>query len=165
VRIEFSGTAMASGYQVAWERDPGGNTPDIAAPNGSVRLADAGEGLHTLFVRGWDRNGQPTVATFGLIGYDRTPPEPPPVLAPVTLKAERPAPISWAPAGDAASGVAGYRIYIGNDPAGASEWFTPLPEIETPSLAAGEYVLRVQPIDYAGNAGEWVTVTTLVVQP
>jgi len=41
----------------------------------------------------------------------------------------------------------------------------PLPEIETPSLAPGEYVLRVQPIDYAGNAGEWVTITTLVVQP
>ena len=36
---------------------------------------------------------------------------------------------------------------------------------QTPSLAPGEYVLRVQPIDYAGNAGEWVTVATLLVQP
>ncbi len=165
IRIEFSGTAMTAGYQVAWERDPGGSVPDIAAPNGSVRLADAGEGLHTLFVRGWDRNGQQTVATFGPIGYDRTPPEPPPALAPVTLRSGRPASVSWTPAGDAASGVAGYRIYIGDDPAGTSEWFIPLPEIEVPPLAPGAHFLRVQPIDYAGNAGEWVTVTTLVVQP
>jgi hypothetical protein len=165
VRIEFSGTAMAAGYRVAWGADPAGAAPEMTTPNGSVSLAEAGEGLHTLFVRGWDQNGQQTLAAFGPIGYDRTPPEPPPVLAPVTIKAERPSSISWAPAGDAASGVAGYRIYIGNDPAGASEWFTPLPEIETPSLAPGEYVLRVQPIDYAGNAGEWVTITTLLVQP
>lgn len=165
IRIEFSGTAMTAGYQVAWERDPGGSAPDIAAPNGSVSLADAGEGLHTLFVRGWDRNGQQTVAIFGPIGYDRTPPEPPSALAPVTLRSGRPALISWTPAGDAASGVAGYRIYIGNDPEGISEWFTPLPEIEIPPLAPGAHFLRVQPIDYAGNAGGWVTVTTLVVQP
>ncbi|MGQ9547669.1 MAG: M23 family metallopeptidase [Roseiflexus sp.] len=165
VRIEFSGTAMTSGYRVAWDRDPGGSAPDIAAPNGSVSLAEAGEGLHTLFVRGWDRNGQQTVATFGPIGYDQTPPEPPPVLAPVSIKAERPTSISWAPAIDVASGVAGYRIYIGNDPEGMSEWFTPLSEIEIPPLAPGEYFLRVQPIDYAGNAGVWGMVTTLLVHP
>lgn len=165
VQIEFGGAAMAAGYRVAWGADPTGVTPDIKAPNGSVSLAEAGEGLHTLFVRGWDRNGQQVVASFGPLGYDTTPPEPPPAINPMTLKSKQAASVAWEPAGDAASGVAGYRIYIGNDPEGVSEWFTPVSEIEVPPLAPGEYLLRVQPIDYAGNAGAWVTVTRLVVQP
>ncbi len=165
VRIEFSGTAMTAGYRAAWEADPAGATPAMTTPNGSVSLAEAGEGLHTLFVRGWDRNGQQTIATFGPIGYDITPPEPPPAMEPIVLKAGQTTPITWEPAGDAASGVAGYRIYIGNDPAGISEWFTPLPEIEAPPLAPGEHLLRVQPIDYAGNAGEWTTIARIVARP
>ncbi|MCS6841476.1 MAG: M23 family metallopeptidase [Roseiflexus sp.] len=165
VRIEFSGAAMAAGYRAAWGADPAGAAPEMTTPNGSMNLAGAGEGLHTLFVRGWDRNGRQTVATFGPIGYDITPPEPPPAIGLISLKAGKEALISWEPAGDAASGVAGYRIYIGSDPGGVSEWFVPLPEIEAPPLAPGEHLLRVQPIDYAGNAGEWVTIARIVAQP
>lgn len=165
IRIEFGGKAMTAGYSAAWNNDPRGDAPAEQRATGSISLAEAGEGLHTVTVRGWDREGRQTVAQFGPIGYDITPPEAPPVRDPIALPAKTATPISWEPAADAASGVAGYRLYIGGDPAGVSEWFAPLPEIEAPPLAAGNYVLRVQPIDYAGNAGEWTTIATLNVAP
>jgi hypothetical protein len=59
--------------------------------------------------------------------------------------------------------VAGYRVYIGSDPNGESNWFTSLPQIESPALAAGKYLLRIEPLDYAGNAGAWATVGQITV--
>ena len=32
------------------------------------------------------------------------------------------------------------------------------PQVEAPALAVGQYLLRIQPLDYAGNAGAWATV-------
>jgi hypothetical protein len=164
VAIRFGGRAMAGGFSAAWDRDPGGDAPAQAGP-GEAHLAQAGEGLHTLFVRAWDEAGHQTLAAFGPVGLDTTPPAAPPAPDGDTrLAAGRPARLSWPAASDAASGIAGYRVYLGDDPAGTSEWFVAAPETETPPLGAGRYLLRVQPLDFAGNAGAWTTVGTVFVE-
>jgi hypothetical protein len=71
--------------------------------------------------------------------------------------------VRWDAATDAGSGVAGYRIYIGPDPEGTSDWFSALPEVAAPPLAPGRYLLRIQALDYAGNAGAWTTIGEMVV--
>jgi peptidase M23-like protein len=163
VRVEFDGMT-AGGFSQAWDHDPGGDIPQFAgASAGFMQIAWAGEGLHTLYVRAWDTSGQQTLTTYGPIGYDRTPPQSPGPVAPAELTASTPAPLSWEAATDNGSGVAGYRVYIGADPSGTSEWFTPAPQIEAPALAPGSYLLRVQPLDYAGNAGEWTTIGQVTV--
>lgn len=156
--IEFGGAAATRGLSYAWGTDPGSNAPALPdTVHGVASLAASGEGLHTLFVRGWDSNGQQTLATFGPVGFDVTPPQPVALPAPIQIKANQPAPLQWQPANDNGSGVAGYRIYIGADPAGTSEWFVPGPQVDLPALASGDYLLRAQALDYAGNLGEWVT--------
>src|SRR6266536_1011839 len=97
------------------------------ANTGYMQLTWAGEGLHTLYVRAWDAAGHQTLATYGPIGYDITPPRPPAHGAPVELRAGAPAVLQWGAASDGGSGVAGYRVYIGPDARGISEWFTPTP--------------------------------------
>ena len=69
--------------------------------------------------------------------------------------------VGRAAAHDAASGVAGYRVYLGPAEDGTSDWYVQVPQIDTPELAAGTYYLRVQPIDYAGNVGTWTTLGTV----
>jgi hypothetical protein len=163
--IEFGGTGAAAGFSEAWGRDPGGEAPAIPGQQlGVAKLAQAGEGLHTLFVRGWDAAGQQTLSSFGPIGFDVTPPSVAPLPEPIRAASGQPAQLTWEPASDNASGVAGYRIYIGADPQGTSEWFVPAPHVEAPALEPGSYHLRLQPLDYAGNIGEWVTVGALTVE-
>ncbi|HWQ16066.1 MAG TPA: M23 family metallopeptidase, partial [Roseiflexaceae bacterium] len=166
LRVEFGGAGIAGGFSSAWDGDPAGGAPAVAGqPLGAAQLASAGEGLHTLYVRGWDAAGNQVVSSFGPLGFDVTPPGAPPRLDEdeLVIPAGRPAQLSWRPAQDSASGVAGYRVYLGQDPQGISEWFVPVPEVQAPPLAPGSYLLRLQPLDYAGNAGEWVTVGTLLV--
>ena len=79
-------------------------------------------------------------------------------IAPVEAQSGEPLKLQWPAAGDDGSGVAGYRVYIGLAADGTSDWFTAAPQVEAPPLAPGSYLLRVQPIDYAGNAGAWTTI-------
>ncbi|GAB4119524.1 MAG: hypothetical protein Fur005_28440 [Roseiflexaceae bacterium] len=88
---------------------------------------------------------------------DTTAPTIAPLVVPIQAAANQPLVIQWPAAQDDQAGVAGYRLYIGPDPAGTSEWFVPAPQVELPALGAGLYLLRVQPLDAAGNAAEWVT--------
>jgi peptidase M23-like protein len=163
-QVVFNMPAGARGFSQAWDRDPNGDAPEFAhADAGYLQIAQAGEGLHTVKVRFWDDAGQPAVATYGPIGYDVTPPQPVPAHAPIALATGAPATIQWSAAGDNGSGVAGYRVYIGSDPNGESDWFTPAPQLEAPALAPGQYLLRIQPLDYAGNAGAWATVGEIAV--
>jgi hypothetical protein len=163
-QVAFRLPAGARGFSQAWDREPGGEAPEFAnADAGYLQIAQAGEGLHTVQVRFWDAGGQPIVAAYGPIGYDVTPPQNAPAGAAIALAAGAPATIQWDAATDNGSGVAGYRIYIGSDPNGASDWFTPAPQVEAPTLAPGEYLLRVQPLDYAGNVGAWSTVGKIAV--
>jgi hypothetical protein len=157
LRIDFNGAGR--GFSQAWDRDPGGDAPQFNnADSGFVELEWAGEGLHTLYVRAWDEKGNQTVATYGPIGRDTTPPAAPAKIAPVEVGAHSPPRLQWPAPPDGGSGVAGYHVYIGADANGTSEWFTDKPQVESPPLAAGKYLLRIQPIDYAGNAGEWTTI-------
>lgn len=166
VTLAFGGQAMAGGFSAAWNRDPGGDVPATAGKDGgSAQLTEAGEGLHTLYVRGWSSDGRQTLATFGPIGYDLTPPDmPSPLPDGITAAAGISQTLTWEAARDAASGTAGYRVYIGPDPEGVSDWFVQVSLVETPPLGPGDYLLRVQPIDYAGNTGAWTTIGTLLVR-
>jgi hypothetical protein len=164
VTIEFGGAGVARGFSAAWGAAPAADAPAVTGTKlGTARLGQAGEGLHTLFVRGWDEAGQQSVSTFGPVGFDVTPPRIAP-LATVLRAAPGSINLTWDPGTDNGSGIAGYRLYLGDDPAGTSEWFVPAPATTTPALAPGAYLLRVQPIDYAGNKGVWVTVGAILVE-
>jgi hypothetical protein len=94
---------------------------------------------------------------------DRTAPTLAPLPAPIKLHANQPTVVAWPAARDDGSGVAGYRIYIGPDAQGTSDWFIPDPELEVPALTAGRYLLRVQALDAVGN-GNWITLSELIVE-
>ena len=164
--ITFVGTGLAGGYSFAWSSDPGGAAPAQGpASSGQAALAASGEGLHTLFVRGWDANGQQSLYQFGPFGYDTTAPVAGASVQPQTVAANTAgAIIHWNSASDNASGVAGYRVYLGSDLQGSADWFVAATEASTPALAPGSYVLRIQPIDYAGNAAAWASVGEVVAK-
>jgi murein DD-endopeptidase MepM/ murein hydrolase activator NlpD len=163
LRIDFYGAGR--GFSQAWDRDPGGDAPQFSnADSGFVELEWVDEGLHTLYIRAWDEKGNQTLATYGPIGRDLTPPSTVAKIAPVTVSAGAPAPIGWGAASDGGAGVAGYHVYVGTDANGTSDWFTDKPQVGAPSLAAGRYLLRVRSIDFAGNAGEWSTIGEVVSQ-
>lgn len=113
-RIEFvvSDDVLVRGFSQEWNRDPGGDAPTFErTTEGYVQTAWAGEGMHEIVVRAWDVSGKQTVAAFGSIGYDATPPgvvggqlhaaayEPVPPTGPITL--------TWQAAPDNGSGVIG----------------------------------------------------------
>lgn len=163
--IAFGGSAAARGLSYAWGSDPGGDAPALAnTRGGSVNLANAGQGLHTLFVRAWDENGNVTTTNYGPVGYDTLPPTLRVATEPVQLKAGEPQQLVWPAASDNAAGVLGYRIYVGIDPLGVSDWFVNAPGASLEGLASGSYVLRAQAVDAAGNSSEWMTITTIVVE-
>jgi hypothetical protein len=120
--------------------------------------------LHTLYIRGWDSEGKQVVATYGPVGLDTTAPQAAALLEAAHITAQQPAAVEWPAASDNGSGVAGYRIYVGGDEAGTSEWFVEAPHANLQPLEVGTYVLRVQPLDYAGNSGEWTTIGQIVVK-
>lgn len=156
VRFEFA--VVGTGFSQAWNQDPSGDAPMYPQANaGYAQLAWAGEGLHTFHVRVWGADGQQTVATYGPLGYDVTPPELPAAMPTATVQAGAATSLAWSEASDNGSGVAGYRVYVGADAQGTSNWFTEEAQIDLPPLTAGRYLLRVQVLDYAGNSSAWVT--------
>lgn len=76
-----------------------------------------------------------------------------------------PVALQWQPASDAHSGIGGYRVYVGANPEGTSEWFTTEAAVKTEPLAPGRYLLRVQALDVAGNSSPWVTLGAVTVGP
>jgi murein DD-endopeptidase MepM/ murein hydrolase activator NlpD len=162
-RIEFTSDWAGGGLSQAWNQEPADDAPQFArAIDGYADLADAGEGLHTLHLRVWGPDGRQSVASFGPIGYDATPPPAPAPIADLQI-APGVAVVPWQPVSDSLSGLAGYRVYIGPDPAGVAEWFTSEPVVKTEPLAPGQYHIRVQALDYAGNASAWATLGMVVV--
>jgi hypothetical protein len=162
-RVEFTTEWSGGGLSQAWDKEPAADSPMFdRVIDGYAQLSDAGEGLHTLEVRVWGPDGKQSLATFGPVGYDKTPPAAP---APITELKSLPGVVvaSWAPASDAHAGVAGYRVYIGADPDGKSDWFTAEPSIKTEPLAQGRYLVRVQTLDRAGNTSQWETIGSIVV--
>jgi hypothetical protein len=164
-RVEFSAAWGGGGLSQAWDKEPPADAPMFPGNvDGYAQLADAGEGMHTLTVRVWGPDGRQATASYGPVGLDVTAPTAPAPI-PELQSAPGVAVVPWQPAGDAHSGVAGYRVYIGADFAGTSEWFTPEPVVKTPPLTEGRYVVRVQTLDNAGNTSPWTTIGSLVVTP
>ncbi|GIV87920.1 MAG: peptidase M23 [Chloroflexus sp.] len=163
-QIDFSVTWGGGGLSQAWDSEPPADGPMFpGAYDGYARLSDMGEGWHTLYVRAWGPDGRQTLARYGPVGYDVSPPVLHVTPSSSTLPANQSVILTWPAAIDPLSGVAGYRLYLGPDPDGESEWFEVEPRVAIPPLAPGTYVLRVKPIDNAGNVGAWQTVQTIVV--
>jgi hypothetical protein len=164
-RIEFQVTG-GIGISQGWNSEPTGEPMFPRAREGYADLSEAGEGLHTLHIVAHAADGRRTVQTVGPFGFDQSPPRMTVVsglLPEVTLPISG-GQVSWLPAFDAGSGVAGYRLYVGPDPVGTSEWYVEEPQVTLGEMAAGSYHLRVKPIDRLGHNGEWITVATIVVQ-
>ncbi|NTW03018.1 MAG: hypothetical protein HGA19_17340 [Oscillochloris sp.] len=164
-RIEFTTRWGGGGLSQAWDQDLAGDTPMFPRNiDGYANLSDASEGLHMLKLRVWGPDGKQTTSEYGPVGYDISPPNNPQAIADLHAEAGTPLGVIWAPGSDAFSGVAGYRIYIGPDAHGEDAWFSEQPQIKTPALAPGHYLLRVQTLDHAGNASAWQTISTIVVE-
>lgn len=163
LRIAFTTTWSGGGLSQAWDQEPASDKPLFArAIDGYAQLAEQGEGMRTLYVRVWGPDGKQTVASYGPVGFDKTPPAPPAPIADLKL-APGAAVVTWAPAADALAGVAGYRVYIGADPEGTADWFTAEPFVKTDPLTPGRYLVRVQSLDRAGNSSPWTTISTVTI--
>lgn len=168
-RVEFhvKDDRSLAGFTQAFNRDPSGTEPEVKSDVGYMQVAWAGEGLHTINVRAWDSSGLQTLATFGPIGYDVTAPTlaAPEVMMVQTQSAGTPLTLSWTAASDGAgSGVAGYRLYLGPDNAGTSDWFSAEPQVQLEGLTSGRYFLRAQALDRACGKSAWVTLQEIVAQ-
>lgn len=163
-RVEFSANWAGGGLSQAWNKEPAADEPMFGgASDGYAQLLDAGEGKHTLYVRVWGPDGQQTLASYGPIGLDSSAPTAPGSFGTQQVLVDAPATVQWPAASDRFSGVAGYRVYIGDKPNGEDDWFSDKPTVKTEPLAEGAYFVRVQALDQVGNAGEWVTVGKLLV--
>lgn len=166
-RLDFSVAAGAATYSLAWNAEPAeGAEQYAAAAAGQVAIDQLPDGIHTLYVRSFAPDGSSSIATFGPVIQDRAAPTFGVIAQElIRLPAGTPTALSWREAVDDVSGVAGYRIYIGQDPNGTTEWYVNEPGTSLPALAEGQYLLRLQPIDNAGVLGEWTTYAELIVQP
>ncbi len=163
-RIEFTTLWGGGGMSQAWDQAPPGDTPMFPQnTDGYATLSDIGEGVHTLTVRAWGPDGKQATATYGPVGYDVTAPSNPPPIAELHARPGIPLGVVWSPGSDHLSGVAGYRVYIGPDANGEDAWFITEPQITTPPLVGGRYLVRVQTLDQAGNASAWTTLGVIVI--
>ncbi len=168
-RIEFSVSddRLVKGFSQAFDSDPGGDEPQYLAETGYVELDWAGEGMHTLSIRAWDANGLQSLETYGPFGYDTSAPlfEAPEQVPTRTYTAGSKIQLKWQPADDGkGAGIAGYKLYLGPDPQGTSDWFSEAPQVEVPPRKAGRYLLRAQAIDAACWSSEWVTLQEVIVR-
>lgn len=168
-RVDFNVSDANSTVSFSQEFDhpPAADAPTFTnATGGFMQLAWAGEGEHTFYVRAWDASGEQVTTTFGPIGYDVTPPAfaAPTTVPTVTVAANTPFSLHWQSADDGkGSGVAGYKLYLGIDPNGTSDWLNDKPEVGMNGLGAGTYVLRAQALDRGCEHSDWITLQTIIV--
>jgi hypothetical protein len=163
-RIEFT-TRFANGFGQGWNNEPPADAPMFPdAPAGYANLADKGEGWHTLHVRAFSRDGRSTLVSFGPVGYDISPPAPVSPIAETIVLSGTDEVVTWPASADKHSGLAGYRVYFGPDLNGESEWFVEEAAISVADRTPGRYILRLQPLDKVGNAGDWRTVATVEIR-
>jgi hypothetical protein len=87
-------------------------------------------------------------------GEDRTPPSVPTLRDPGQGLFQV---VKWNASVDAKSGVKGYQLFVGKDPAGTGEWFVAETEAALPALEPGRNYVRIRAIDNVGNATDWAT--------
>ena len=158
-----------AGYNIYWGIDPTGEATRFSATAGFVPVTVTLPSTYYLRARSRDNAGNNGVwTTIFTFRYDATPPgNPTAVMEAGGVTNNRwqnrvsDPNFTWTAASDAASGLSGYRVYWGPDPAGtATRWlgvsaFDP-PAVTSPSVN----YLRLQPWDKAGNAGNWITAFT-----
>jgi hypothetical protein len=172
------GTATGvQGYTAQWDSDPGNPITEPhggsgnyfwdgpAAKNsasGSVSLASAGQGCHTLYVRAWDNIADSAVSTYGPVCYDGT--------APVTTagtsqfvqgaqinNVKVPVKITWSGADTGGSGLRNFTLWQSTDGGTYSQISSPTTTSQTVNLAPGHsYQFAINAIDNAGNVGTFV---------
>jgi hypothetical protein len=167
----FPPTGVA-GYTYTWDADPGDptsephggsgnsfyNGPAVKnSTSGSISLAAAGVGCHTLYVRAWDNIGDSSVRSYGTVCYDPTAPTitsaPNEKFVIGKLGAGSTAPVrtSWA-ASDSLSGVQGYYVYRRVDLGAWTLLGFQGANSVTQYLAAGHhYQYGIYALDHAGN--------------
>jgi subtilase family serine protease len=179
--------AGVAGWTARWDVDPG-NPLSHATPgsgdsfysgpasvhgstSGSLSLASAGQGCHTLFVRAWDNIGLSGVSSYGPVCYDGTAPvTTAPQLnfvknAQVTTANKSPVRISWS-GSDNLSGIGGYSLFQSVDGGGftAVSLGSPTAKSVMLNLAPNHtYQYAVAAQDNAGNFGSFAfsSVSTL----
>ncbi|GBR72524.1 hypothetical protein NO1_0036 [Candidatus Termititenax aidoneus] len=144
---------------------PPGSAYAYAASRGWTLTA--GDGLKTVYTRYYDAIGNYTDVS-ATINVDTTPPAMTTTSRIQSGAQSAPAQVTWAAAedvlsGNVRSGVRGYYVYWGSDPAGVVS--TGLQTAaSTSNLAAmsapGVNYLRVQTVDNVGNKSGWQTVLT-----
>jgi alpha-tubulin suppressor-like RCC1 family protein len=159
-----------AGYYIYWGTDPAGTSTNWASEAVYNPSAVASPSINYLRVATKDVSGnQSGWTTLFTFKYDATPPGSP------TSASEESGTIdgvwqnlvsnpnfTWSGAGDGAgSGVSGYHIYWGTDPAGTSTTWTTDSAfdpavVESPST----HYLRVQTQDLAGSQSNWTTLFT-----
>jgi hypothetical protein len=152
-----------SGFSAAWDSDPAGDAPHVAAASSQIELEQPG--VHTLFVRAWDEAGNQAVFSRE-VWLDTTAPTTPGhgENAAYSASGATSQKATWQPGQDGESGVKGYQVYVGADKQGTSDWFTAEPQVSIGTLSAGTYVVRARTQDNAGNFSAWVTVQTVEVK-
>jgi murein DD-endopeptidase MepM/ murein hydrolase activator NlpD len=87
-------------------------------------------------------------------GEDRTPPTAPTLLDKGQGLFQV---VKWNPSVDEKSGVKGYQLYVGKDPAGTGDWFVVETQAALPALEPGRNYVRIRAIDNVGNTTDWIT--------
>lgn len=167
----FAATGVA-GYTYKWDADPGDPTSEPHggsgnsfyngpafknSTSGSVSLASAGAGCHTLYVRAWDNIGDSADRSYGPLCYDATAPvitsapNETFVLGKLSTGSTVPVKTSWA-ATDSLSGVQGYYVYRRVDSGGWAYLGFQGANSLTQYLAPGHhYQYGIYALDRAGN--------------
>jgi hypothetical protein len=176
-----------AGWTAKWDADPG-NPTSHATPgsgdsfysgpasahgstSGSISLASAGNGCHTLYVRSWDNIGESSVKTYGPVCYDATAPSTPSGGLATFVRGTQvnggkvPVRISWGASTDSLSGVRQYNVYQSTD----SGSFVPVGSTSNSyldvALAPGHvYQFEMAAQDNAGNVSSFDTAAKFHVQ-
>ncbi len=162
-----------AGFSDAWNADPGDPTSEskpgtgnsfysgpefVNATSGSLDLAAAGQGCHTVNVEAWDNMGlQSGDVTDGPLCYDSVPPK---ITAKPTVKlkdhvrvvaSKVPVVVGWLGT-DATSGISHFTLYQSEDGGAFTDIATTTAAHKVLDLKAGHsYRFKVSATDKAGN--------------
>lgn len=145
-----------------------------SVPGGSVDFTVSSDGSHTVDAYAEDILGNQETSRKVYFRIDQTPPEPPSgavetgsAVSGVWQNQHNLPAFTWDPALDATSGLSGYQLYFGPDPAGigyesfpaaAPRAWAPLPG----GMRTGTYYLRGRSCDIAGNCSAWTDMFTFL---
>jgi len=116
-------------------------------------------GIYYLRIATFDNVGNLTITTPYTLKFDNTVPTPPTSAVEETGTKRTPR-FTWNGAADEGSGIAGYYVYFGTDPAGTGTKFVTTAKYSITLETKATYYLRVRVKDNAGNLSDWATLYT-----